>query len=83
MKTLEEKEKEFREYIMNRILSALRAHDTIDIKGVRLMAHNFIQDFKEEIEGFNQAMEEELSECKEQIERFREAFVSFKHKVEG
>lgn len=82
MKTLEEKEAEFKEYVIGQ-LNVLTGPKCIAMeKAIRSIAHNLIQDFKEETESFNTVMEEELTECKEQIERFKEAYNTFKSEVE-
>ena len=81
MKTLEEREAEFKSYVVEKLKLTLHSEPTP--QDLRTLAHNLIQDFKEEIEGFNTAMEEELAECKEQIEHFKEAFNTFKSEVEG
>ena len=66
MKTLEDKEIEFKEYVIDQIQLALGV-DGRQIQ-VRMLAHTLIQDFKEEVEGFNKAMCEELEKTREELE---------------
>jgi len=80
---LEDKEKEFKEYVVGQ-LSLLTGTNTQNmLPTIRNVAHTLIQDFKAESLGFNEAMEEEFAECKEQIERFTEAFEAFQKVMVG
>ena len=82
MKTLEEKEKEFKEYVAEQLrLILVVGNPTINV--LRNTAHNLIQDFKEEIEGFNLAMSEELEQTKEELERYKEAFEVYYKAIHG
>ena len=94
MKTLEEKEKEFKEYVYSMIVSLVSAYSPQEIQStqtgssetslkIRTLAHNLIQDFKEEIEGFNLAMSEELEKTKEELERYKEAFEVYYKALHG
>jgi hypothetical protein len=69
MKTQEEKEKEFKEYVAEKLIE-IHIEDTVDYKKE---AHNLIQDFKEEIEGFNMAMSDELEATKQELDKYKNA----------
>jgi hypothetical protein len=73
MKTLEEKEKEFKEYVAEQLRLVLVVGIPTD-NVLRNAAHNLMQDFKEEIEGFNMAMSDELEQTREELDKYKDAF---------
>ena len=85
MKTLEEKEKEFLGYVVKQLEAIPQIHFNYEAmdRARRNTAHNLIQDFKEEIEGFNLAMNEELEQTKEELERYKEAFEVYYKAIHG
>ena len=88
MKTLEEKEIEFSQYIAEQMIEGLTVlcydKDAWNIsQGMRTLTHNLTQDFKEEIEGFNSAMEKELSETKEQLDKYKDALEVYYNAIHG
>ena len=77
---LEDKEKEFKEYIVEQLRLRLMTGTPQNLKEV---AHNLIQDFKEEIEGFNVAMSEELENTKEELNKYKEALDVYYRAIHG
>jgi len=80
---LEDKEKEFKEYVVGQ-LSLLTGTNTQNmLPTIRNVAHTLIQDFKEEIEGFNVAMSEELENTKEELNKYKEALDVYYRAIHG
>jgi len=82
MKTLEDKEKEFKEYVTEQLrLTLVIGTPTINV--LRNVAHNIIQDMKEELDGFNSVMEDELSRVKEELDKYKDALDVYYKAIHG
>ena len=81
--SIEEKEAEFKKYVVEQICKtfAIKEPNSALKRDLPILAHNLIQDFKDEIEGFNKALMEENEQLKEKLEAFGDAFTEFSDKV--
>ena len=76
--TFEEKERELVEYTHNILFKSRKAFAERELS---MIAHNLIQDFKNECDTFNSLLEDENIALKEQVESYKDAYKELKRAI--